>query len=361
MRIRSKISQADFEELVRPKLKLFLSVDVVGSTNFKQRDRDAHAQTWLNLFVSFFVEFPTLLNSEVESQGRKLPQVRLWKSLGDELIFTVELIDRHYAAAYMKAFVATLRKAAENWHTDVSDPARKELHLKGTAWLAGFPVGNVEIPLDVSVDDQNSDGRDYIGPLIDTGFRLKEFASSRKLVLSADLTYLLLSVGISGMKLFLEGEHSLKGVLRGKPYPVIWLDCDGHPEAVHDRPSAVMNRLKDGLISKSPAEPENLKTYLKLWLEDAKSCLCIPFIFKDPHADLSPLSDYNDKLERAKEDLQRLFYVQDESKNSERNKGSRRVPKEVEDFLNSLPTLTPTKVTKTKQQKRRGRNNGKRK
>jgi hypothetical protein len=352
MRIKSKISQADFNELVRPKLKLFLSVDVVGSTSFKQRDRDEHAQTWLNLFVSFFVEFPTLLNTEVETLNIKLPKVRLWKSLGDELIFTVELTDRHYAAAYLKAFSVTLRKAAENWHTDDSDPARKELHLKGTAWLAGFPVGNVEIPLDVSVDDQNSDGRDYIGPLIDTGFRLKEFASSRKLVLSADLTYLLLSVGVSGMELFLEGENSLKGVLRGKPYPVIWLDCDGHPEAVHDRPSAKMNRLKDGLTGKAPAKAENLKTYLKLWLEDAKSCLCIPFIFKDPFADLSPLFDYNEKLERAKADLQRLFYVQDESKSLERNEGSLIVPKEAAELLDSL-ALLPTKMTKGKQRQKK--------
>lgn len=336
MRIKVRIPQSEFEELVRPKLKLFLSVDVVGSTSFKQKDKDAHAQTWLNLFVSFFSEFPTLLIAQVASQNKKLVQPRLWKSLGDELIFTVELKDRHHAGDYLKAFAIALRKAAENWHADVENPARKELNLKGTAWLAGFPVGNVEIPLDADVDVEQSDGRDYIGPLIDTGFRLKEFASSRKLVLSADLAYFVLAVGVSGMEFFFDGEQTLKGVLRSKPYPIIWFDCDGHPEAAHTNSSAQMNRLKDVLSRCEPAKPESLKAYLRLWLEVCSSSLCIPFIYQDQIAELKPANDYEDKRERAKADLQGLFHVEDNGSSSFDGRGSPKIPKEATALLDRI-------------------------
>jgi class 3 adenylate cyclase len=338
MRIKSRIDEDEFVELVRPKLKLFLSVDIVGSTSFKQRDKDSQSQAWLNLFVSFFSEFPTLLCSEVADCGMPLDSPRLWKSLGDELIFTVELKHRTQAAVYLKAFAATLRKAAQNWHTDVKDPARKELHLKGTAWLAGFPVGNVEIPLDTHVDAKHSDGRDYIGPLIDTGFRLKEFATSRKLVISADLTYLILSVGISGMALFFDGEHTLKGVLRSKPYPIIWLDCEGHPAAEHTNPSARMNRLKDGLRQCKSADTEDLKEYLKYWLESCHSFLCTPFIFQDSFQDLRPSADYPEKLARATADLRGVFYVGGGGSESQQTEGATSIPTETTDLFNSLPS-----------------------
>lgn len=355
MRIKSRIDETEFDELARPKLKLFLSVDIVGSTNFKQRDKDAQSQGWLNLFVSFFSEFPSLFRSEVSECNPKLELPRLWKSLGDELIFTMELTQRQHAAEYIKTFASTLRQAAKNWHTDLKDPARRELHLKGTAWLAGFPVGNVEIPLRSSEnslrsegknsnardsDEKDYDGRDYIGPLIDTGFRLKEFATSRKLVMSADLAYLILSAGVSGMAFFFDGEHSLKGVLRSKPYPLVWLDCDGHPQTEHITPSAFMNCLKDDLSRCAPVNPENLKTYLKLWLESCRSFLCIPFVYDDKSSDLCPAGDYEERLERAKIDLKALFYVDDGS-DAQQTQGDTSIPREATELLNSLAIDLP--------------------
>lgn len=44
MKYQTNLTKAEFEELVRPKLKLFLSVDIVGSTEYKQRHQSGTLQ-----------------------------------------------------------------------------------------------------------------------------------------------------------------------------------------------------------------------------------------------------------------------------------------------------------------------------
>jgi hypothetical protein len=353
MRIKSNLQEAEFEELVRPKLKLFMSVDIVGSTHFKQKERKGPSQSWLNLFISFFTEFPGLLNSEIVGLDSSLPPVRLWKALGDELIFTVELKKRASAVCYIKALISALQKAVHHWHTDPVEPARRELHLKGAAWLVGFPVGNVEIPLVSSSTKEDegagtcNDNRDYIGPLVDMGFRLKEYASSRRLVISADLAYLMLVSGIGGdMALFYEGEFPLKGVLSGKPYPVIWIDCDGHPDTPGS--SAEMNRLKDGFKGATPANNGSLQKYLMLWLQGVKVCPCVPFIYQDLSKDFKPGPEFEERLRATVDDLKVSFYRENPAAVDQ--DGSGMVPSEVR----SLIEMIQGKTTVRKEAKKRG-------
>ncbi len=329
MRIRAKISAEEFTELTRPKLKLFLSVDVVGSTDFKQRSHQ-----WLNFFVSFYTEFADLLDAAVAAQGSNgygLPGVRLWKSLGDELIFTTELKDRYQAEKYLKAFRQSLQEAADNWHRDGSKSDQKELRLKGTAWVAGFPVTNSEIPLELP-DSATSDMRDYIGPQVDTGFRLKDFASPRKLVLSAELAYFLVCSGTSGVHLFFDGEHPMRGVLKGKPYPVTWIDCDGHHEGSGSGHSAKMNRLKDKLTGREPVLPEDLKQYLRLWLDDNHGRLRKPFIKADQFDDLCEWKEFQNSLDKAKGDLANLFLVREDAEQNDTQR-TNEIPRSMLEFL----------------------------
>lgn len=359
MRIKHKLQDSEFQELARPKLKLFMSVDIVGSTHFKQRDTKGPNQNWLGLFISFFTEFPSLIKAEIANLDPKLDQVRLWKSLGDELIFTIELKSRASAAVYVKALSQALRKAARNWHTDPLRPDRKELHLKGAAWLVGFPVGNVEIPLfgssQAALDDGSapvlSDDRDYIGPLVDMGFRLKEHASSRKLALSADLAYLMLASGIgAGISLFYEGEFPLKGVLRGKAYPIVWLDCDGHPERDDESSSAKMHRLKDEFDGKKAPDQGKLMKYLKLWLLGVKDCPCIPFIKEDPSEDFKPAPDFEKRHEDAVTHLKKLFY--EVTPEDEPGDGGSGVPPEVDSMIESIAEISAKPSSAAKPKKR---------
>lgn len=67
MKFQTNLTPDEFEELVRPKLKLFLSVDIVGSTEYKQRHQSSTTQDWLSLFLSFFTDFPSYLMSSSRS------------------------------------------------------------------------------------------------------------------------------------------------------------------------------------------------------------------------------------------------------------------------------------------------------
>ena len=96
------------------------------------------------------------------------------------------------------------------------------LPLKGTAWLAGFPVTNmvIEFP-DI--------GRDYVGPSIDLGFRLAGRATRKKFVISADLALMLvdavraLRMSEDDFPIHFSGRESFKGI--SNEYPVFWIDC----------------------------------------------------------------------------------------------------------------------------------------
>ena len=311
MRVKTDLSRGEFEELVRPKLKMFLSVDVVGSTEYKQQARSGTTQDWLNFFLSFFAEFPTLVLaalSDHEPEGSSL-EVRLWKSLGDELIFTAEIKRREQVSHLLAAFRDALQNAMELWKK------RSEQHgllLKGAAWLAGFPVGNAEIPLE-SANPRLVDGSDYIGPQVDTGFRIKEHASPRQLALSADLAYLLVSAGSGPLRLFYEGDTSLKGVMRGKPYPVIWLDCSsadpGSGPGSEQIPVA-LHELQDTLLGRKCADPGILQRYLRLWFEERRGVLPVPFIYLDPFEGFQPPARYEENRARVERELQDHFLQQ---------------------------------------------------
>ncbi len=334
MRIKTAITEAEFTELVRPKLKLFLSVDVIGSTQFKQRSSATHIHEWLNTFVSFYTTFPSLLQEAVarEDAGGETSsrRITLWKILGDELIFTVELVKRRHAALFLHAFGCALREAEAEWQLKRSKDGRPRLALKGTAWIAGFPVGNAEVPLDGRDETATGGFFDYIGPQIDTGFRLKEHATPRKLMLAADLAFLI--VATAGHKplpfhLHFHGDQVLKGVLREKPYPLVWMDCDGHPARPGRRAAASLNASKDKLLERRPAQPARLMTYLRLWLEDAG--LRLPFVHGDSAPPCKPGPNYHKQLQTATADLRQNFTAEKSSD----GKGKNEAPPGLAEFL----------------------------
>lgn len=186
----------------------------------------------------------------------------LWKTIGDEVLFTKRIDHPVQAGVCLGVWIQTLGELREKLRVH-------KLDVKATAWLADFPVRNNEIilqknavhTLDVDEDqhyifsnqaafdafyNKHPDDppaeilRDFIGPSIDTGFRLGGFASDRKLVMSVELAYVIAAeqvraserrqiynLGTFVLPDFMfkyEGRHSLKGVLGRVPYPIIWVD-----------------------------------------------------------------------------------------------------------------------------------------
>ncbi len=221
--------------------------------------------------------------------------------------------------------------------------ASMSLDLKVTAWLAGFPINNAEFVVGAQrkkrpdfpgSDDHNyshyvhlerfyedplpHEMLDFIGPQMDLGFRLASLSSPRKMVLSLDLTWMLINtfsksgnkwpsmVDLSGRIRF-EGSVALKGVLSGAPYPVFWFDV---------KPDHMLNTAEDGVNQIVSIPLSSITEYCNRIFEHySATWLDQPFVCIDEEQDLkqnyrerlkglrSRLRKYAEKYKREKEDL----------------------------------------------------------
>lgn len=239
------------------KSKLFVSCDLVGSTQFKQS-----RPGWQKVFLSFYREFPQFvaranLAAHGDDDGEPLA-FHLWKAVGDELIFEVHVRAEKDVGAAIRVWLQAMRAYEQE------SLAEFGLALKGGAFIATFPGPDSEstIPRDPSYEDSddpvvvlNEDalrGRrahtkylyDYFGPSIDTGFRVFGLSSRRYFTLSVEAAWALASAAYAAtgdksgtdthhvVDVVLHGTHTLKGVWAGREYPVFAIDRD-HGDAVN--------------------------------------------------------------------------------------------------------------------------------
>lgn len=207
--------------------RLFLSVDIAGSTAFKTKHRDPNeASYWPRLYEGFMEDFPAKLAAVVqeESDAEKVSlEVDIWKLLGDEIIFESQVSDPLEAHALTRAFYLTLHAEDERWRRVHG------LRLRGTAFTAEFPNENKLILLE-RASSNSPDGRDFIGPDIDLGFRLTKAARPGCLVVSMDLVDILARISPSRPLIFhWVGWEHFKGVYADKPYPVFWVTNERSP------------------------------------------------------------------------------------------------------------------------------------
>jgi hypothetical protein len=223
------------------KLRLFFSADLIGSTASKQHaGSDLNPVAWRETVLEFLIDFPREFADRCAERGAPLVP-ELYKSIGDELVFAVRLQGTYReAAAYIAAFADTLTLF-------MSDSDRPP--VKGAAWIASFPLANMEIDVERTVKVR-IDGKEqervarqieYIGPQMDVGFRVAKFSSSMHLTLALDLALLLLTAKMEqvetaqAMRFHYEGREVLKGVSNEKPYPVITLLIPGSHDYVELR------------------------------------------------------------------------------------------------------------------------------
>lgn len=236
-------------------LRLFFSVDLVGSTAFKVAESKKDVPEWAHTFREFFRDFPLAIERHAAELGEKYfkcpESPRPWKFSGDEILFWVALTDHRQTATHIASFKSALLQFPNKWsESDVP------LKLKATAWIAGFPVTNSE----VSIRTDSSTTLDFIGPSIDAGFRLTKFSQPRKFILSADLALMLLDaihrseLPWSDFHLFYDGVEPLKGVLDGEPYPVIWLDMEDGRQSTEEKLQGTARESKPHLLREYLAE-----------------------------------------------------------------------------------------------------------
>lgn len=221
---------------------LFLSCDLQNSTQFKQK---SETKEWVATFLAFYTEFPALLSTEIASacpglQGRLL----LWKAVGDELIFSIRIRSERECSDAVDVWLAAMLAFEREYLID-----KTPMTLKGGAFLATLPSPDrrVAIPRSLTSADRSqldaeavneqtlnnatneeafaaAFAMDFVGPSIDTGFRVLKYASRRYFVLTVEAAHILFkhysNEEMDHRHAYLVGTHELKGVWGGKPYPV---------------------------------------------------------------------------------------------------------------------------------------------
>jgi hypothetical protein len=270
---------SNLDLLTQSQLRLFLSVDISGSTVLKNRknhtglleeyenrktalrtfaekgfigkpsiDLDDSAECvqgilhdyasedsdWAAILARRFQDFhdafaTELVNAKYENSARELDYF-LWKALGDELIYSFEISSRTQLHELVVCFLKVIRSF------DLEDVSKKLIRLKGSGWVAGFPVRNrvVRFPgpqLYRRTDEGNCSEEhpyprtDYLGPDMDTGFRIGDCGHPGFMVISMELAELLGETPdqLKKVRGDVVGWKRLKGVWDGIPYPVIWI------------------------------------------------------------------------------------------------------------------------------------------
>ncbi|MGU3652854.1 hypothetical protein [Mycolicibacterium sp. A43C] len=223
---------------------LFLSCDLQNSTQFKQSEEN----DWIKTFLAFYTEFPSILSAEVAKSCSGLSgRLSLWKAIGDELIFSVLIDSEQECSDAVDVWLAAML-AFEHQHLLSKTP----MTLKGGAFLATVPAPDrrVAIPRTVRAKEDESQrdaeaaneetlneapeegavefAMDFVGPSIDTGFRVLKYATRRYFALTVEVAHLLFKHYSDQeqreRRAHLVGTHVLKGVWGGKPYPVFALE-----------------------------------------------------------------------------------------------------------------------------------------
>lgn len=299
---------------LQPRLRIFISADVIGSTALKQSKLGAlveytrqgeNGPGWFSAIQGFYFEAAQAFIGEWQRRSKEseLPGAlygsapTVWKTVGDEVVFVKEITDHRQIVTTLQTWLAALPRIRQFLENENAN-----LGVKSTSWIAGFPFRNREVVVDHKIDVENEEedyysanGRrlneyyadeengirssiiiDFVGPSIDTGFRLCQFCSERKLIVSIDIAYIISMTQFDGevdrTDLYFDGTANLKGVLGGHHYPIFWID-------VSDENS--LFRKEDKLKAIHALDKEDLKEYCDAFYAEHEGYIFRPFIDGD--------------------------------------------------------------------------------
>lgn len=282
----------------KPRVRLFLSVDLSGSTAYKDQNDDP--LDWVPVFSSFYSDFLSLFRARyaeycsqngpyLQALSDRLPNV--WKTIGDEIVFVNPVESCLQLAAYLHSFRSALAKYSADLK---ASPKKKQLDVKGNAWIASFPYPNQTIVMTGDADliteeiEQSADaqpsGFEFLGPGIDAGFRISKNSKISFMTISPALAYLVCRISrnpdigggkVEPLPLYYLGSDSLKGVVKNDSYPIIGIDTERD-----EKRKQLAQRLND-LTGNGPADAEQLHLYLESFFELHQ--VPVPSLKMQPH------------------------------------------------------------------------------
>ena len=316
----------DLPESLHPKQRIFLSIDIIGSTSIKSElvCKDNSQYLWANSILAFLPEVEIIYRSKFiemvekhcsrdhckkhcipskkKNKAKLSAMAKVWKYIGDEVVLVAELTCKeHQPALHILALAETV-KHFNSVFSDKDVP----LSFKGTAWVAAFPVTNIEIELP---NQDNKTLKDYLGPSIDLGFRLAKYSTKERLMMSASLAYLI--TNSPPLKNPVESNHSLplcfggtaelKGVKNGR-HPLIWY-------SINQTLESDLCRIKNN---------SDLLGFIKT--EHFKENEILPFIFDKSHADPKYDEMYKKAIAEQKKIPNSVFSIYFKQKRKNRSK-----------------------------------------
>ncbi|GGA60854.1 hypothetical protein GCM10011395_34010 [Sphingomonas psychrolutea] len=347
-----------------PRLRLFLSADIVGSTALKQspfaQSKVDQRASWFSKIQGFYFEAHRAFRKEFDDHRASSvddalvgPDPELWKTIGDEVLFIKELSDHRQLIYTLRCWM----RAVDSMRSFIKK-GNSRLDVKCTAWIAGFPFRNSEVAVESGASPSSSGSGDwflesgkilnriyakepdvdaivdYIGPSIDIGFRLSQFSSSRKFIISVDIAYILAIANPGQMvkdpvfAVYYDQSDILKGVLGGLRYPVFWLDLS---------PSDSLDRYEDTLTGLAAVDRDRLREYCNGFYDEYTAYTFPPFIVSKTE---QQIRDKPPWYESDHSILVRNFTVE---KNEEQNTGNLE-PGEAEAEAITISELSPQDI-----------------
>ena len=212
---------------------LFVSFDLDNSTSLKMKENSR----WPSIIMSFYEIITKEINEEING-------INIWKYLGDEVLFYYNIKNIQKIYNFPEKLHAIQKRVKEK--IACRHEAVENLDIKCTVWIAGIRYvqpKNIEILQDFDDLDEeqiyrnirvaiNQSGEkivaDFLGPDIDTGFRIAKYSNKRIIALSAEYAYLLYHLQKPqdttkiDSKLKIIAFKKLKGIWDGRTYPIIW-------------------------------------------------------------------------------------------------------------------------------------------
>lgn len=274
------------------RVRLFLSVDLSGSTAFKNsRDGETRAEgetpRWVLEFQHFYTRFPAAFKAEHQKHrtaaagGDTCPDV--WKALGDELVFCGRVSNVRSVATILHSFIETIHSFRK-----VLLERNCPLNVKGSAWLAAFPEPNRAVNLRTRnakdfllateelerAADETPNDFDFLGKAIDTGFRVSSTATPERFSICVQLGTLLSSApegtGLN-YTIHFESPILLRGVNQGNAYPILFLDTLKH------MPLGEVRKKERVLLGHKAPDREQLSQYLHSYCQVVGTDqICLP-------------------------------------------------------------------------------------
>jgi len=326
---------ASLPEFLKPRLRLFLSADLVGSTALKQsgnlplsapREEDNFADlgaSWFNDIGHFYrsleIEFTKQWEHYCSTIAKKYDwptgdSPELWKSNGDDLIYVKELRESRECFAAICCWLRAIVAYRNKLKTD-----NPRLDVKAAAWVAGFPIANSEVVFTKNIDVSDialgtgmpkvhhyylldrwysePDSRallvkDYIGPSIDTGFRVAGKATPRQFMVSLEVALLLSLVTPpeeldNVIRVRYEGKESLKGVMGGVPYPLFWIDAHLSDD---------LTKLEDALLQPNAPNRDDARRFCVEFINRHDRYIFRPFLRESTEPLLSLIPENYESL-----------------------------------------------------------------